>query len=135
MADVKIPQVEPGIAGFQTESYSGPGEPRFGDGEAKTTIMTFTGPLTLALYSVVADDGTLATQGTPAMGLTTAPISLLAGQTTTAAVYRTGDWDMDEVVFDASFTTDAQKAAAFEGGNSPTLFMQKKQFNSDAIDV
>jgi len=139
MADNTIPHVAPGIAGFSSESYAGPDEVRFGEGVATTTEITVADPgaagADLPVYSVVDIDGALAAQGTPAYGITTAPIVLADGQTTTIAVYRAGNFDLDQLNWDASFATDAQKAAAFEGGASPNLFAQKKHFNSDNIAI
>ena len=40
---------------------------------------------------------------------------------------------MDALVWDATYDTDAKKAAAFEGSVSPTIFVSKPKHNSDAI--
>lgn len=48
------------------------------------------------------------------------------GGDVTAEVYRSGHFNPDELVWDASFTTDALKAAAFEGSPSPTQIVVTK---------
>jgi len=63
-----------------------------------------------------------------------APIGVLAYATTTgvgvsgvyAGVYRTGVFNPDLLVWDASFSTDAEKAKAFEGAPSPTQIIIRK---------
>ncbi len=138
MADTKIPQINPGIAEVRTESFSGPMEPRFGDGEVTTTSVTTavaTGDVDIPIYSVVNKDCTLAENGTPAYGITAAPLSLASGQKTTMPVYRTGHWSMDALNWHTSFTTDLQKQTAFEDGKSPTMFVSKKDVNADAINI
>ena len=136
--DRNIPHNAPGIAGFATESIGGNDDVRFGDTPAATTTTvvvpeSFEG----VLYEVVGGDADGITKwvaGEPAYGILTAPVVTLAGQTTTVDVYRQGHWNMDRLVFPAG-TSDAQKKSAFEGGASPTNFVSKKKFNSDAIDV
>lgn len=147
--DRKIPYNAPGIAGFATESIGSNDDPRFGDTDSPTTTtvavpQNFTG----ALYEVVAlgpngvekavysaDYGAEGSTGKRPYGILTAPVVTGAGQTTTLDVYRSGHWNMAALVWPASFDTDAKKKAAFEGSLSPTIFVSKKKFNSDAIDV
>lgn len=40
-----------------------------------------------------------------------------------AEVYRSGNFNPDELVWDATYDTDAKKAAAFEGAPSPTQIL------------
>lgn len=68
-------------------------------------------------------------------GITTAPVVTLPGERTTIDVYREGHWDMDALVWPASFDTDAKKKAAFEGSLSPNIFVSKKKYASDAITI
>lgn len=68
-------------------------------------------------------------------GITTAPVVTASGQRTTIDVYRGGHWDIDQLVWDDSFDTDAKKLAAFEGSLSPMILLSKKKFGLDAIDV
>lgn len=144
--DRKIPLNAPGIAGFATESIGSTDDPRFGDTPAPTTTTvavpaSFTG----ALYEVVAlgangiEKAVYAADysagGKRPYGILTAPVVTEVGQTTTVDVYRSGHWNMDALVWPASFDTEAKKKTAFEGSLSPTVFVSKKKFNSDAIDV
>lgn len=68
-------------------------------------------------------------------GITTAPVVTLGGERTTIDVYRKGHWDMDALVWHASFDTDAKKKQAFEGSLSPNIFVSKKKYASDAITI
>ncbi len=139
--DTTIPHGEPGVASFASETFGNKNEPRFGDGEAKTTNITVTAgaDISLGLYSVLnlagnalADYNASRDAGC-ANFILAEPINILNGATMTFAVYRTGHWDMDALVWDASYDTDAKKKAAFEGSLSPTIFIGKKAFNSGAI--
>jgi hypothetical protein len=137
--DTQIPQPAPGIASFATESFGGPTELRFGDGQATTTTVGVGASLDLKIGTVVSYDGTtiaLADQvADDAYGILTTDVVTGVGESTTIDVYRSGHFDMDALTWDASFTTDAQKKVAFEGSLSPTIFVSKKKFNDDAIDV
>lgn len=144
--DRKIPLNAPGIAGFATESIGGNDDPRFGDSpDPVTTTVAVPASFTGALYEVVALgangvekavwNADYEAAGKRPYGILTAPVVTGVGQTTTLDVYRSGHWNMDALVWPASFDTDAKKKAAFEGSLSPTLFVSKKKFNSDAIDV
>lgn len=137
--DTVIPHTDPGIASFATESFGGPGEPRFGDGNSTTTPVNVGASVDLPIYTVVSYDGTtIAIAGQvagDAYGILTAPVLTGAGQSTTLDVFRSGHFDLDELNWDASFTTDAQKIVAFEGSKSPTIFISKKQHANDAINV
>lgn len=145
MADHVIPSNDPGIAGFATESWESKPEPRYGDTPSPTTheIVTSTSILALALYTVVFIDTTvsphtikLATVSDgPATGILAEPIALSANQQMSVAIYRGGDWNMNALVWDASFNTDDKKRHAFEGGPSPNIFVQKALFSNSTIPV
>lgn len=141
--DTNIGPGQPGVASFSSETFGGPVEPRFGDGEAVTTNITLTASgaaINLALYSVIDGNGggaladqAGATAADRANYIVAEPISIADGSSMVVPVYRTGHWDMDALVWDASYDTDAKKAAAFQGSLSPTIFISKKSFNADAI--
>lgn len=65
MTDKTIPHGAPGIAGFETETWGGPQEVLYGDTPPRATqsiLVTATGAdLELPIYSVIAENGTLAT--------------------------------------------------------------------------
>ena len=139
--DTTLPNGEPGVASFGSETFGNIGDVRFGDTPVTSTNITITAPaggLDLPLYAVIAKDGTLANQagGTAAERanyVLAEPISMAAGDTMTVPVYRTGHFNMDALTWDASYTTDDQKATAFEGSVSPGIFVSKPKHNSDAI--
>lgn len=139
--DTTIPNGKPGVASFASETFGNANEPRFGDGEAKTTNITFTPGSTasLALYSVLNLAGSaLAVYNAIrdagcANYILAEPIDMVNGVAMTVPVYRTGHWDLDALVWGASYDNDVKKKAAFEGSLSPTIFIGKKAFNSGAI--
>ena len=138
MADITLPQGAPGIASFATETIGNSEEPRFGDAPASTTTVNVGPNVNLPLYAVVSYDGTtiaLADQATAgsAYGILTAPVVTAAGENTTVDVYRSGHWDTNALVWDASFTTDEQKIKAAEGGASPMLLFGTKAHTSEAV--
>lgn len=145
MADNKVPNNAPGIAGFASESWSGIEEPRYGEGVPTTTHRTVksTGAATFALYSVVniAADGELSlaefdgTDGSNATAILATAAAFTAGQSMSLPFYREGHWEQDGLVWDASFDTDAKKQSAFENTISPTIFISKKLFKDGAIVV
>jgi len=82
------------------------------------------GTVAMAAHTVVGVTGGFlvpATQaGAPrAIGVLTNPI-LASGRVQEVGVIRAGNLNVDALVWDPSFTTDAQKFAAFEGAPSPT---------------
>lgn len=131
MAVTKIPFGAPGVASFQEDSF-GQMEVRSGDTPVTTTTEKVGPSTTLAIYSVVGRVGNapggnlvLATQSVKPVGILTAPVSTGAGVSTTVDVYRSGMWNPDALVWDASFNTDTLKFAAFEGSVSPENFLQR----------
>lgn len=140
MTDQTVPLGAPGIAKFESESWGGPIDIRFGEGVLTTTELTITagvGGLTLPYGAVIAEDGTLALSGgaagTEPFAVLAAPIVMAAAQVMTVPVYREGHLSMDALTWDASFDTDAKKKVAFEGSKSPTIFVSKPKHNPDAI--
>ena len=140
--DTKIPQGKPGVASFASETFGNHGDPRFGDGEATTTNITVTASgadIDLGLYSVLNAAGTAladynATRDAGCANYILAePIFIADGESMDVPVYRTGHFNMDALVWDTSYDTDAKKKAAFEGSVSPTIFVSKPKFNSDQI--
>lgn len=139
--DSTIGPGQPGVASFASETFGGPAEPRFGDGEAIVTELTITASgadIDLPLYSVINGSGVLADwNATPDAGtadyILAEPIFIADGDTMTVPVYRSGHWNMDALNWDSSYDTDAKKAAAFEGSVSPTIFVSKPAHNANAI--
>lgn len=135
--DKTVPHGEPGVASFNTETWGGAGEPRFGDGPAPTTTVTVTAsvtPIDLPLYSVIGADGRLHSEisGEP-IGILAEPILIGVGETMTFPIYRGGHWNMDALNWDASYDTDAKKKAAFEGSTSPGILISKPKHADGAI--
>ena len=95
-----------------------------------TVSVKAVGPLNIPALSVVKYDGTtiaLATNTDTPYGITTAPVELAAGESTTLAVYIQGHFFMDALNFDASFATDGDKLAAFNGAPTPTVIVLSKK--------
>lgn len=133
---------KPGVASLSSETFGGPSEPRFGDQEAVVTeiVITASGAVDLPIYSVIdanniggLADQAGATAADRANYILAEPVVMADTDVMTVAVYRSGHWNMDALNWDASYTTDAQKAAAFEGSVSPTIFVSKPEHNADSI--
>jgi len=144
MADHIIPSNAPGIAGFATESWASKPEPRYGDTPSPTVHenVKAAANLTLDLYDVIAIDTsvsphviTKAVEGDPATGILAMPIAMAANQVMSVAYYVGGDWNMNALGWDASYTTDDQKRHAFEGGPNPMIKVQKANFDNNTIPV
>lgn len=139
--DSTIGPGKPGVASFASETFGGPAEPRFGDQEAVVTEISITASgaaIDLPLYSVINGTGVLADwNAIPDAGtadyILAEPILIADGDTMVVPVYRSGHWNMDALNWDASYDTDAKKAAAFEGSVSPTIFVSKPAHNADSI--
>lgn len=140
--DTNIPTGKPGVAEFKTETFGGPGEPRYGEGELTTTEITVTAggsAISMALYSVLnlAGDALADWNATRDAGcanwIAAQPVEIPAGATKKFAVYREGHFNMDTLVWDASYDTDAKRKAAFEGSVSPTIFVSKPKHTANAI--
>lgn len=139
--ETTIPQGEPGIASFASETFGNRNEIRFGDKPAQTTNITITagGALNLPVGAVLNLAGNLLADWNVtrdagcANYILAEPIAMVNAQVMTVPVYREGHFDMDALTWDASYDSDAKKKAAFEGSLSPTIFVSKKVFNSGAI--
>lgn len=139
--DTNIPQGEPGVASFASHTYGNFGDVRYGDTHVTTTNIEITASgadIDLPLYSVINGTGVLAdwnaTRDAGSADFVLAePIFIADGDTMTVPVIRTGHLNMDALNWDASYDTDAKKMTAFEGSDSPTIFVSKAKHNSDAI--
>ena len=133
--DTILPTTDHGIASFERHTFGNPVEPMFNDGGGKTTNITIAAGQTLALRTVIAKDGTPAKMGVAgkeAFGILAAAVNT-AGGAAVAPVYRDGSWSMGALTFDASYATDEDKASAFEGGASPTIFVERREYASADI--
>lgn len=141
--DTKIPLGSPGVASFGSETFGGPDELRFGEGALTTTEISLTAAgvaVSLGLGAVIDGNGggILANQAGAAAAdranyVLAEPIEIAVGDTMVVPVYREGHFNMAALTWAASYTTDAQKAVAFEGSLSPTIFVSKPKHNADAI--
>lgn len=139
--DTKIPQGDPGVASFGTESFGNIPDIRYGDTPMTTTSLEITASgadIDLPLYAVIAADGTAAAwNATP--GSATANYVLAAalfvadGSTVTVPVIRTGHLEAGAMTWDTSYDTAAKRKAAFEGSVSPGIFVSERAHTSDAI--
>ena len=138
--DTQIPNGEPGIASFARESFADPHEIRFSDDDWSETTLALAPSgfaLDLPIFSVIDSSGRLAEQaglaGTEPYAVLTSPINVLDGQTASVAVVRAGHLNQLAMNWDATFTTDAMKQTAFEGSESPTIFVSKPNRTSAAL--
>lgn len=140
--DTKIPYGEPGMAGFAKESYGNKQAWLYGDTPAlttKTISLTASGAdIEIDFLGVIATDGDPAVyNATPSAAtgnyVAAAAITILDGETASVPVYVMGHFEQEALVWDASYDTDAKKQAAFVGSVSPTIFVSKGKFDSDAI--
>lgn len=144
-ADVKIPYgTDAGIAGFATESYSGPLEIRYGENVLTTTHQPITvsadfvgrvGTVVNVSASGVMTKAVVASGASNANRILAEPVNMVSGQAMTVPFYREGHFNMGALDFDATFTTDELKRKAFEAGSSPTIFVSKPKFSNDAINI
>lgn len=75
---------------------------------------------------VPANNGAVTAIGVLVYPVDTSPTGTNAA--TDVQVYRTGHFNMDELVWDAGYTTDAEKVAAFDGADAPThIFVTKTE--------
>jgi hypothetical protein len=135
----KIPFGAPGVAMFASDAYVGSDELLSGDTPRSTTTEAVAQNTNLPIFSVVGRTGNaaggalaLATADgvVKAMGITTAPVITGAGVTTTVDIYRSGMFNPNALNWDASFNTDAKKAAAFEGSVSDNIFIVKPKYQN-----
>lgn len=145
MPDFEIGAHAPGIAGFSSETW----------GQGKEIILQDTPPqefrdvsitaggsdVVIAMNSVIAATGELAayTSGTPgttdAIGIARFPITIPAGGTETVSLLVAGNVDMDALVWDASFNSDARKMDAFvlSTASDFDLIVGKNPYTSAAV--
>jgi hypothetical protein len=140
--DKKVPYGEPGIAGFEMESWGNRDEWLYGDTPALVsttiTVAASGADVEIAFLDVLATDGDAAVyNATP--GAATAnyvaatSITIPDGETAEVPVYAMGHFRMEALGWDASYDTDAKKKAAFQGSVSPSIFVSSAPFNSDSI--
>lgn len=67
------------------------------------------------------------TGGAAAIGIVTQAVASGASTTMTVPVWYSGWFNIDALVWDASFATDAQKLVAFDGAPSPTQILLSKR--------
>lgn len=125
-----------GIAGKSSDTINPPAEELFtGDAPAVfTTEHTVANGENLAALSVVGFDSNgelvMAVQEDEASPIKPIGVLVYAVDATGGAakghVYRSGCLNPDLLVWDASYDTDAEKAAAFEGSPSPTQIITRK---------
>lgn len=117
-----------GQAVFQTTDVYGQVELFAGGTPLPVTEILPVGENTeLEAFTAVALDANenvvIATQGTPAIGITTGPVATGAGETSSIGVFRCGNFNPAAITFDASYTTLEQKVAAFRGADAPTTII------------
>lgn len=140
--DNKVPYGEPGIAGFEKESWGNKQAWLYGDTPAlvQTTITVAASgaDVVIGFLDVLNTTGGAADQAgaTPALKanyVAATAITVTDGTTVEVPVYAMGHFEMAALTWDASYTTDAMKKAAFQGSLSPNIFVSKSKFDSDAI--
>lgn len=140
--DNKVPYSEPGIAGFEKESWGNKQNWQYGDTPAlMTTTITVAASgadVVIGFLDVLATDGGAAVyNATPGAAtanyIAATPITVTDGTTVEVPVYAMGHFEQEALTWDASYDTDAKKKAAFQGSVSPSIFVSKGKFDSDAI--
>lgn len=123
--EMNIPaHADVGIASFAMDSLGGTPALLFGDKKVTSDVENVAANTTLAAYSVVGRVGNVA-GGALAMATadgTVKPVGILAhsvltgaGVTTTATVLKSGQFNADALVWDATYNTELKKKSAFEG--------------------
>lgn len=140
--DNKVPYGDPGVANFEKESWGNRQNWQYGDTPAltsKTVSFTASGSdLEISFLDVLAVDGGAAAQNGAGAAdranyIAATTITIADGETKSVPVYVQGHFEMEALGWDATYTTDAQKEAAFQGSISPTIFVSKSKHDSDAI--
>lgn len=141
-ADTTLTIGKPGVAEFKSETFGNFADLRFGDAPVTMTNITITASgadIELPLYAVINLAGTALADYAAVRDAGCAnyvlaePILIADGESMTVPVIRTGHLNSDALTWDATYDTDAKKAAAFEGSVSPTIFIGKPTYNSDQI--
>ena len=146
MADTDKIFGKPGIAMFAEDAHYGASDPRYGDFPAQTISVAAAGAIDLPIYSVVTvdpDAGSIALRanadtltGNQFMAVTTAPVYLEAGQSTTLDVYNSGHFDTEMLNFDNTVDTAEKRVAMFRDPRTPdTLMGSAKKHKSENIAV
>jgi hypothetical protein len=134
MAQVKVPYIEAGLAAFDvldtfTQGFLLSGsDPKL---EPGFPLVVKTGQA-LQQFQVCGYDGSgnliPAVLGTtPAAVIVTQAVSASATAGTTVPVFYAGCFNPDALVYDATYNTDAKKAAAFAAAPSPTRITIRKR--------
>lgn len=140
--DNDIPVGSPGLANFESATWGNIPEHLFSDTPAVAEqVVTFTASgadLTISFLDVIAADGTAAVQTEVAAAdranyIAAATITILDGETKSVPVYVAGHFNAQALTWDATYDTDAKKAAAFQGSLSPMLLVSKSKHVSGAI--
>lgn len=140
--DNDIPVGSPGLATFESETWGNIPEHLYSDTPpVAEQVVAFTASgadLTITFLDVLNSAGAPAAQNGANAGLranyiAAATITIPDGQTKNVPVYVAGHFNMQALNWAASYTTDAQKAAAFQGSLSPTILVSKSKHTSDAI--
>ena len=140
MATVKVPYADPGVAAFEVlDTYT---QEFLLAGNHPELAPAYSFPLdnstSFAQFSVVGLDASgnlaLAVTGSvdpandiQAIGVLAHSASLGASGTGTGQVWYSGCFNMDALVWDVSFDTDAKKEAAFRGAPTPTNIIVAKR--------
>ena len=133
MADVKVPYLDAGRASFEELDNFLTDFAVMGD---RPPLLTYPMPCaatqTFAQFEVVAKNASghliPATFTTGGIGVVTQAVTstAVAGETTVPVFY-SGNFNIDALVWGATFDTDAKKLAAFEGADSPTQIVVAKR--------
>lgn len=140
--DNKVPYGEPGIAGFDKETWGNKQNWQYSDTPAlvQTTIsVTASGAdVVIGFLDVLnstggAADQVGATAALRANYIAATAITVPDGATKSVPVYAMGHFEMGALNWPVSYDTDAKKKVAFQGSLSPSIFISKSAHDSDAI--
>ena len=140
MADNTVVHGAPGIAGYDSETWGNVRELRLQDtpptAVQRTTITAGGSPVTLPIFSVVSATGlaTSAAGVSNAIGILPCPLYIPASSSVEIDLIVAGHYDYKALNFDASFTTDALKRAAFAGRPAPVnIILDTNKYDSDGV--
>lgn len=111
------------LAGHTPEFLTVPGYK--GDGSQAIAAFTVVGVGADGFLTPAIRDSVDPEDDIQALGFTAAPI-LASGDEQGVGLVRGGNFNVDALTFDASFNTDAEKLAAFEGAPTPTNIVLQK---------
>lgn len=123
-----IPMGNPGVAADAYEAFTNVDLLLSNTPTFFTVDMTLAESQDIALYEVVSVDGSgnviPAVSGTSeAIGICAGAITSGSGENPVVQVIRGGHFNIDALVWDASYTTDALKTSAFDGADAPTIIV------------